>query len=133
MSVAPDPPWGLILPATDFRRDMNYDGLFTVSDVWLWLPLVREWVVWLFFLPGNTLIWASLKYQAGLATFLEINTEFYNGWITGIVSAIVWLFVFVIVIALSVVLPEALYIWKAWRWQQYLRKFRRRRGLDTDD
>ena len=129
MSVAPDPPWGLILPATDFRWDMNYDGLFTVSDVWSWLTLGADWAVWLFFLPGNTLIWALLKYQPRLATFLEINTEVYNGWITGIVSAIVWLMIFGAWVAFA----ETLNDWKARRWQKYVRNFRRRRGLDTDD
>lgn len=133
MSVAHDPPWGLILPATDFRWDMNSDGLFTVSDVWLWLTLGADWAEWLFFLPGNSLIWALLKYQASLATFLEINTEFYNSWITGIVSAIVWLIIFGVWGACAVVFPEALDHWKAQRWQKYVRNFRRRRGLDTDD
>ena len=93
MPQPPDPPWGDILPATDFRLDMNYDGLFTISDVNMSFWLGWEWLVWLFFLPGNTMIWTLLKYVPILGVFLELKTDFYNGWITGIVSGFTWLII----------------------------------------
>ena len=77
MPQPPDPPWGDILPATDFRLDMNYDGLFTISDVNMSFWLGWEWLVWLFFLPGNTMIWTLLKYVPILGVFLESVREVY--------------------------------------------------------
>ncbi len=64
-------------------KDMNCDGVFTISDVLLW----GEWV---FFLPGDGLLWALMEWQS-VATFLELTPAAYSGWSSGIVSAIIWL------------------------------------------
>lgn len=65
-----------------FSRDMNRDGVFTISDIWLWFQ-------WIFFLPGDALLAATMSNQ-WLATFLEITPLNYGGWLSGIVSAIAW-------------------------------------------
>lgn len=65
------------------NQDMNCDGEFTISDVWLWFE-------WAFFLPGDGLLWLIMQHEH-LATFLEVSAATYSGWFSGIVSAIGWL------------------------------------------
>lgn len=73
-----------------FARDMNCDGVFTISDVWLW----AEWV---FFLPGDWLLRVIMKnsetamFFERVYTFFEIAPVVYGGWFSGIISAIAWL------------------------------------------
>ncbi len=64
-------------------KDMNCDGLFTISDVGLWAE-------WAFYSPGDGLLWAGMQSQQ-LATFLELTPAVYSGWVSGIISAIIWL------------------------------------------
>ena len=64
-------------------RDMNCDGVFTISDVGLWLK-------WTFFLPGDGLLWAVMQLSE-VAIFLELTPNAYSGWFPGVVSAIAWL------------------------------------------
>ncbi len=66
-------------------KDMNCDGLFTISDVGLWAK-------WAFYSPGDGLLWAVMQSQQ-LATFLELTPAVYSGWVSGIISAIIWLIV----------------------------------------
>jgi hypothetical protein len=73
-----------------FLADMNYDGLVTISDVWLWFK-------WLFFYPGDFIILYTIKILAPLATFFEISTDNYGGWLSGILSIISWLIIFKII------------------------------------
>ncbi|HSG63838.1 MAG TPA: hypothetical protein VLD39_02515, partial [Gammaproteobacteria bacterium] len=70
--------------------DMNLDGRFTTSDVWLWL-------VHIFFLPGDGLLWLMLTYMPGLARFLELDEGHYGGVFAAIGSAVVWLLTLVFV------------------------------------
>ena len=63
--------------------DMNCDGLVTISDVGLWLE-------WVFFLPGDGLIWFLMQLEP-IATFLEMTSESYGGWGSGLISGAVWL------------------------------------------
>lgn len=74
------------------KTDMNGDGLLTISDVVMWFEWLWEGVVWLFFLPGDTVIWLLMVYTPGLAIFLELSVEFYSGWMAGILSVITWFF-----------------------------------------
>jgi hypothetical protein len=64
---------------------MNADGRITVSDLWLWL-------VHVFFLPGDGLLWLLLTYVPGFARFLEVDAGSYGSFFAAIISAIVWLF-----------------------------------------
>jgi hypothetical protein len=73
-----------------FVMDMNSDGRFTVSDAWLWL-------VQLYFLPGNAVLWLLLEYLPGFAGFLELSSSSYNGLVPAVVSVAIWLFTIVII------------------------------------
>jgi hypothetical protein len=77
-------PWEMI------RADMNYDGLVTISDIWLWLK-------WLFFLPGDSAIWLTMDRAYGLATFLEFSTTSYGGWLSGFLSVVGWLLALILI------------------------------------
>ena len=63
--------------------DLNCDGAFTISDVWLWLK-------WWFFMPGDGLLWALMQWPEA-STFLELSPEDYSSW----PSAAIWLILFV--------------------------------------
>jgi len=71
-------------PWPSLTGDMNMDGQFTLSDVWLW-------VVHLYFLPGDLILWAMLTYAPGLAAFLEIGPGSYHGLFTAMVAGGLWL------------------------------------------
>ena len=79
-------------------KDMNCDGVFTISDVNLWLE-------WVFFLPGDGLFWLQMQDQQ-LSTFFELTPDVYGGWASGIFSAIGWLIVFMIWAVLAVLLED---------------------------
>ena len=66
-----------------FAMDMNCDGVFSISDV-------AQWLLWIFFAPGDFLLSLLMKWPEA-ATFLELSPTAYSGWISGTVSAIVWL------------------------------------------
>ena len=67
------------------QLDPNYDGLLTISDLWIW-----------FHFPGNFIIHFG---QGGwIGTFLELSPELYGGWISLIVSIVVWVYVFRIIL-----------------------------------
>lgn len=69
---------------------MNADGQFTLSDVWLW-------VVHVYFLPGDAVLWTLLTYTPGLATFLELGPGSFHGLFTAMVAGGIWLVAFVVV------------------------------------
>ena len=77
-------------PWPSLTRDMNSDGQFTLSDVWLW-------IVHAYFLPGDAVLWVLLTYTPGLAAFLELGPGSYHGLFTAMVSGTVWLVALVIV------------------------------------
>ncbi len=68
---------------------MNDDGVVTISDVWLWLH-------WLYFYPGDFVL-ASFE-ATPIGTFFEVTPSSFGGWASGVISAIVWIFVFFIVV-----------------------------------
>ncbi len=70
-------------------RDMNADGQFTLSDVWLW-------VVHVYFVPGDAVLWMLLTYVPGLAIFLELGPGNYHGLFTALVSGGIWLVALII-------------------------------------
>ncbi len=94
MAAGVEPPWGSILPSTGVRMDMNLDGRFTISDVELWLPILWDWLGWLYFLPGNLVIWAVLTILPEIGLFLEWTTSSYNGAASGLMSfGLLWFWV----------------------------------------
>jgi DNA-binding MarR family transcriptional regulator len=72
-----------------FSRDMNADGQFTIADVW-------QWLVHAYFLPGDAAIWALLRFAPGSAHFLELGGRSYGGFVSGVLSGLLW-FVAIIV------------------------------------
>lgn len=68
---------------------MNRDGVVTISDVWLWFK-------WLYFYPGDVVLEVILKIP-GLATFLEVSDASFGGSASGIMSAPVWGFVWLMI------------------------------------
>ena len=66
--------------------DMNFDGVFTIGDVGLWFS-------WLFFLPGDFVVWLCLESLRPIGTFFEMNPyDSYGGSFSGIFSGIIWIF-----------------------------------------
>ena len=81
-----------------FAKDMNCDGLFTISDVFLWIE-------WLFFLPGDGLLWWLMQNE-GLATFFELTPAAYSGWTSGVFSVIAWFGSLVLVALVQLLLEK---------------------------
>jgi hypothetical protein len=73
-----------------FKADMDFNGLVTISDTWLWFK-------WLFFYPGDFLILAIMKF-GDIQTFLELSASTFGNWFSGIISFIFWLHPIVIVV-----------------------------------
>lgn len=67
-----------------FVADMNYSGAITISDVWMWFK-------WLFFYPGDGVVYFLLHGIPRLGQFLEINYDSYGGVLSGIISFFVWI------------------------------------------
>jgi DNA-binding MarR family transcriptional regulator len=81
----------LAKPSSVWHADVNGDGAFTISDVFLWLGEA-------FFLPGDWLIWTVGTYVRPVAGFLESGPNDYGGVLSGVVSALVWLGFFLVAI-----------------------------------
>ena len=74
-----------------FVADMNYDGSITISDVWLWFK-------WLYFYPGDGLIYLLIYISPKIAHFFELTDESYGGILSFILSFFVWFFSFLFLI-----------------------------------
>jgi hypothetical protein len=83
----------MIFPSSSFARewsfvkDMNYDYLITISDVWLWFK-------WLYFYPGDFLLSKIIYTKFG--AFFELYKINYGGYFSGMCSTIFWLLTIVI-------------------------------------
>lgn len=69
-------PWG-------FVADMNFDGIVTISDVWLWCK-------WLYFYPGDLVLRVTMDGFPGLARFLELTEGSYGGVVPYVLSLVLW-------------------------------------------
>jgi len=67
-----------------FVADMNSDGAVTISDVWLWFK-------WLYFYPGDGMLYVAMKSTPALAQFFEMSSMSYGGGLSGTVSFFTWL------------------------------------------
>ncbi len=72
-----------------FVPDINYDGVVTISDVWLWFK-------WLFFYPGDGLIYLMITKTPKVAQFLEISYKNYGGILSGVISFFSWIIFFIL-------------------------------------
>ena len=84
-----------------FVEDMNYDGFFTSSDVWLWIK-------WLFFYPGDLILLTVIKAFPELAQFLELGPDNYSGKLSGLISVFAWIFVFLVLYGAWTLITETL-------------------------
>jgi len=66
-----------------FTLDMNRDGLTTISD------LTGCWG-YLFYAPGDALIYFLIINAGGFARFMELSTASYGGFGSGILSFLAW-------------------------------------------
>lgn len=72
-----------------FIEDMNYSGSITISDVWLWFK-------WLYFYPGDGVVYSLLNVVPELGHFFEITYSSYGGVLSGITSLLFWVIAFII-------------------------------------
>ena len=73
--------------------DMNCDGAVTISDVALW-------VSWLFYVPGDGLLWLLMQHPDAVI-FLELTPSVYFGWVSAIASAVGWLIVVIVLVFIA--------------------------------
>lgn len=59
--------------------DPNFDGVLSISDVWLWIK-------WFYFAPGDLII-LSLASIEPLGTFFELGPHSYGNWFSAVVGA----------------------------------------------
>jgi len=63
--------------------DGNGDAVFTISDV--------GWIAnWLFHAPGDSFMALIFSWFPIVAMFFELDCSFMGGWLTAIISAILW-------------------------------------------
>jgi len=67
-----------------FAADMNGDGGVTISDVSLWFQ-------WLFFYPGDAFFYNVMLYLPKVTQFFELTVSSYGGWVSGVISYILWI------------------------------------------
>lgn len=71
-------------------KDMNGDGMFTISDVWLIIKFI-----WL--LPTKAVVGMAQNFPT-LATFFEINCSMGESWGGGIFSLAAWFFALLLIV-----------------------------------
>jgi hypothetical protein len=77
-----------------FVADMNHSGAVTISDVWLWFK-------WLYFYPGDGVVYFLIHQATDIGVFLEITSSSYGGILSGIISSLVWILVVVFLVRLG--------------------------------
>jgi DNA-binding MarR family transcriptional regulator len=87
------------MPWLPFEWDVNNDGNLTVTDIGLWLEHA-------FFLPGDWVIWASLRYWPELGRFFEVDARAYGSTFSALISVFVWLAIIVVIMTTSHALAE---------------------------
>ena len=70
-----------------FTPDMDANQLITISDVWLWLK-------WLYFFPGDGLVYIILVEFQSVASFFEMNGSSFGGPFSGFVSFFLWFVIY---------------------------------------
>ena len=51
-----------------FVEDMDYNGVITISDVWLWFK-------WLYFYPGDLIVYILLNDAPEIGQFFEMSKK----------------------------------------------------------
>ena len=103
----------------------------TISDYWgLFLALLK----FVYFFPGNFVIYVTMDEYPRVAHFLEFSLESFNGWFSGILSLILWIIFFLTLVVISAT-------FEAWSKVRQIKKekkerekaLKRRRELGYDD
>jgi hypothetical protein len=87
--------------------DQNDDGTFTISDLEQLGDIISEWLLWIFFLPGNYSIYLLISYigapgnLGNMGRFLEMSPTWYGGWISGIFSAVIWMIAYGVMLTIE--------------------------------
>ena len=69
--------------------DMNYSGTVTISDAWLWFK-------WLYFYPGDGLVYFLLHKTPSISNFFEMTFSSYGEVFSGVVSFFIWFFLIIV-------------------------------------
>lgn len=80
MSSIIEKPW-------QFVYDTNGDGFITISDV-------IDWLIWLFFLPGDSFLYFLIKQYTSISRFFEIDVDNFHGILSGILSFVMWFIIY---------------------------------------
>lgn len=75
----------------EFVADMSQNGLVTVSDLWLWIK-------WLYFWPGDGLIYLAILKTPAIAEFFELSAAKYGGPLSLFLSFPMWILALVVFI-----------------------------------
>ena len=67
----------------EFRADMNFDNMVTISDYWLWFK-------WLYFYPGDILLFNLVNTAPSFASFFELSVLDLSGGFSGVMSFVFW-------------------------------------------
>ena len=105
----------------EFVADMTGNGTVTVSDFWLWIE-------WLYFWPGDYLIWLVIRYLPAVASFLELNPGKYSGPLSLFISFGLWIVFLVLVVVTWQLMDKT----GARAAEALLRPFRKREELDPE-
>lgn len=71
-----------------FFADRNFDGIVTISDIWLWWK-------WIFYYPGDFVIHElTSPRRSGIAEFFELSSRDFGQNTSLILSLIAWLTIF---------------------------------------
>jgi len=80
----PDANYEFERPWSPLVWDVNNDGVFTVTDIGLWLENA-------FFLPGDWAIWLTATYAPDIGRFFEVGVSDYGSTFSALVSVFIWL------------------------------------------
>lgn len=84
-----------------FQKDINQDGVFTISDV-------QGWIIQLYFLPGEFFLYILINYFSSIALFFEIDPGSSHGVLSGLISFIAWVLVVFWISAMCFLFVEAI-------------------------
>jgi hypothetical protein len=104
-----------------FVADMTGNGTVTVSDLWLWIQ-------WLYFWPGDALIYGVMKYAPDVARFLEFTPTKFGGPLSLFLSFGLW----IVFLVLAVLVWQVIDRTGARAAEALMRPFRKREELDPD-
>ena len=68
------------------NHDFNGDGVFTISDIF-------QGIGWVFYAPGDLILYAFLSGKPASVEFLELTYRDYGGVFSTAVSVVTWLIV----------------------------------------